>query len=76
MLHGSPANASAPAATRFQWRDQLMPVLDRDPYSTVTPDEQRESIGNVVQLFGRAPAEGRGPSGEESGEGPAKVGRK
>ena len=53
-----------------------MPVLDRDPYSTVTPDEQRESIGNVVQLFGRAPAEGRGPSGEESGEGPDKVGRK
>jgi len=48
----------------------------REHYSTVTPDEQRESIGNVVQLFGRAPAEGRGPSGEESGEGPAKVGRK
>ena len=24
----------------------------REHYSTVTPDEQRESIGNVVQLFG------------------------
>jgi integrase len=38
----------------------------REHYSTVTPDEQRSSIGNVVQLFGRRP----------SGEGPPQVGRK
>jgi integrase len=36
----------------------------REHYSTVTPEEQRRSIGNVVQLF--APRK----SGEESGEGP------
>lgn len=41
----------------------------REHYSTVTPDEQRESIGNVVQLFGRQ-------SGEGSGEGHTRVGRK
>jgi integrase len=41
----------------------------REHYSTVTPDEQRESIGNVVQLFGRQ-------SGEGSGEGHPQVGRK
>lgn len=35
----------------------------REHYSTVTPDEQRTSIGNVIQLFGRP------PSGEGSGEG-------
>ncbi len=37
----------------------------REHYSTVTPDEQRESIGNVVSLFGPRKAV---PSGEESGE--------
>jgi hypothetical protein len=37
-------------------------------YSTVTADEQRESIGNVVQLFGRL------TSGEHSGEHRAKGG--
>jgi integrase len=41
----------------------------REHYSTVTPDEQRESICNVVQLFGRQ-------SGEGSGEGHPRVGRK
>jgi integrase len=42
----------------------------REHYSTVTPDEQRQSIGNVVQLFGRpGSGEGRRASGEESGEG-------
>ena len=50
---------------RAQRRDSV-----REHYSTVTPDEQRSSIGNVVQLFGRA------PSGEGSGEGPPQVGRK
>jgi integrase len=35
----------------------------REHYSTVTPEEQRRSIGNVVQLF--APRQ----SGEDSGEG-------
>jgi len=42
----------------------------REHYSTVTPDEQRASIGNVVQLFGRKSGEGSGeghhPSGEEA----------
>jgi hypothetical protein len=46
----------------------------REHYSTVSPDEQRACIGNVVQLFG-----GR-KSGEGSGEGDrgrmVKVGRK
>ena len=46
----------------------------REHYSTVTPDEQRASIGNVVQLFGPRPACQQ--SGEESGEGPRQVGRK
>ena len=35
----------------------------REHYSTVTPDEQRRSISNVVNLFGPR------QSGEESGEG-------
>jgi hypothetical protein len=41
----------------------------REHYSTVTPDEQRASIGNVVQLFGRQ-------SGEQSGEQDREVGSK
>jgi hypothetical protein len=36
----------------------------REHYSTVTPEEQRRSIGNVVQLFGARPRK----NGEESGE--------
>jgi hypothetical protein len=36
----------------------------REHYSTVTPDEQRSSIGNVVQLFGPR------SSGEEVNEVP------
>jgi integrase len=40
----------------------------REHYSTVTPDEQRRSIGNVVSLFGPR------PSGEGSGEGTRKSG--
>jgi integrase len=43
----------------------------REHYSTVTPAEQRSSIGNVVHLFGSRPT-----SGEGSGEGPHQVGRK
>jgi integrase len=39
-------------------------------YSTVTPDEQRRSIGNVVQLFGTK------KSGAGSGAGRSKVVRK
>lgn len=42
----------------------------REHYSTVTPDEQRASIGNVIQLFGRQ------KSGEGTGEGRREVGRK
>src|ERR1700689_2852199 len=42
----------------------------REHYSTVTPDEQRWSIGNVVSLFGpRGSGEGPRQSGEGSGEG-------
>jgi integrase len=41
----------------------------REHYSTVSPDEQRRSIGNVVSLFGPR------PSGEGSGEGTGRVGR-
>ena len=48
----------------------------REHYSTVTPDEQRRSIGNVVSLFGRRPAAASGASGEGSGEGDREVGRK
>ena len=47
----------------------------REHYSTVTPDEQRESIGNVVQLFGGPRPSTSRPSGEESGEGRPRVGR-
>lgn len=43
----------------------------REHYSTVTPEEQRRSIGNVVQLFG-----GRRKSGEHSGEHRRGVGSK
>jgi integrase len=43
----------------------------REHYSTVTPDEQRRSIGNVVSLFGTRSrgedrGEGRGARGEET----------
>jgi integrase len=49
----------------------------REHYSTVTPDEQRRSIGNVVSLFGPPPVSQRAaPSGEGSGEGRPRVGRK
>jgi hypothetical protein len=48
----------------------------REHYSTVTPDEQRASIGNVVQLFGGRPTPATAPSGEGSGEAPHRVGRK
>jgi hypothetical protein len=45
----------------------------REHYSTVSPDEQRRSIGNVVSLFGPGPvSDGAGPSGE----GRSRVGRK
>lgn len=46
----------------------------REHYSTVTPDEQRASIGNVVSLFG--PRKAPSSSGEGSGEAIAGVGRK
>jgi len=46
----------------------------REHYSTVTPDEQRASIGNVVQLFGPKQSCPK-QSGEGSGEGPSRVGR-
>jgi hypothetical protein len=36
----------------------------REHYSTLTPEEQRRSIGNVVQLFAARPPK----SGEERGE--------
>jgi len=45
----------------------------REHYSTVTPDEQRRSIGNVVSLFGPRDS---GSSGAGSGAGPREVGRK
>jgi hypothetical protein len=49
----------------------------REHDSTVTPDEQRRSIGNVVSLFGAPPVSQRvAPSGEGSGEGRPRVGRK
>jgi integrase len=49
----------------------------REHNSTVTPDEQRRSIGNVVRLFGAREEDAKwGGSGEESGEGRPKVGRK
>jgi hypothetical protein len=45
----------------------------REHYSTVTPDEQRRSIGNVVNLFGpRKSGEGSGEGGPASGEGQQK----
>ncbi len=50
----------------------------RERYSTVTPEEQRRSIGNVVQLFGPRPpqsGEGSGEGDRVSGEGAAKSGR-
>jgi integrase len=41
----------------------------REHYSTVTPEEQRRSIGNVVQLFGpRKSGEGSGEGDPASGE--------
>jgi integrase len=41
----------------------------RERYSTVTPEEQRRSIGNVVQLFGaRKSGEGSGEGDRRSGE--------
>jgi integrase len=47
----------------------------REHYSTVTPDEQRRSIGNVVQLFGPKSGEGSGEGHRASGEGGPKSGR-
>jgi len=48
----------------------------REHYSTVTPDEQRRSIRNVVNLFGdRQSGEGSGEGTPASGEGQPKVGR-
>jgi hypothetical protein len=45
----------------------------REHYSTVTPEEQRRSIGNVVQLFGaRKSGEGSGEGDRQSGEEPQK----
>jgi integrase len=41
----------------------------RERYSTVTPDEQRRSIGNVVSLFGARPDAAPLARGEERGEG-------
>jgi hypothetical protein len=43
----------------------------REHYSTGTPEEQRRSIGNVVQLFGSRPGprqsgEGHRASGEDT----------
>ena len=49
----------------------------REHYSTVTPAEQRASIGTVVQLFGRPDRGASQASGEgrpKSGEGPAQSG--
>ena len=47
----------------------------REHYSTVTPDEQRRSIGNVVSLFGARPVSERAaPSGEGGGEGRSRSG--
>ena len=46
----------------------------REHYSTVTPDEQRRSISNVVNLFGpRKSGEGSGEGARESGEGDPKA---
>jgi integrase len=46
----------------------------REHYSTVTPDEQRRSISNVVNLFGpRQSGEGRGEGDRASGEGKQKA---
>jgi integrase len=47
----------------------------REHYSTVTPDEQRRSIGNVVQLFVPPKSgEGGGEGTPASGEGQQKAG--
>ncbi len=46
----------------------------REHYSTVTPDEQRRSIGNVVSLFGPSKSgEGSGEGTPASGEGQQKA---
>jgi hypothetical protein len=46
----------------------------REHYSTVTPDEQRRSISNVVNLFGpRKSGEGSGEGTPASGEGEPKA---
>jgi integrase len=46
----------------------------REHYSTVTPDEQRRSISNVVNLFGpRQSGEGSGEGDPASGEGKQKA---
>jgi integrase len=48
----------------------------REHYSTVTPEEQRRSIRNVVNLFGdRKSGEGSGEGAPASGEGQPKAGR-
>jgi hypothetical protein len=48
----------------------------REHYSTVTPEEQRRSIGNVVQLFGpRQSGEGGGEGDRASGEETQKASR-
>jgi hypothetical protein len=44
----------------------------RELYSTVTPDEQRRSIHNVLQLFGPRPTQRGGEASPKSGP---KVGR-
>jgi hypothetical protein len=67
-VHGNKRDAET-----FEARKRIeLGVTDRmrEHYSTVTADEQRSSIGNVVQLFAR-PHGGEGP-----GEGPRQVGRK
>jgi hypothetical protein len=44
--------------------------IANEHYSTVTPDEQRRSIGNVVNLFGPRKS---GEGGPASGEGQQKA---
>ena len=49
----------------------------REHYSTVSPDEQRQSIRNVVKLFGpRQSGEGSGEGTLASGEGKQKAARR
>ena len=69
MLHDDVARAAhVEAIIAISISGHRTPAM-HDHYSTVTPDEQRRSIGNVVRLFDpRKSGEGSGEGAPASGE--------